>query len=74
MTKAPVFIKIDEHEDIMNILSLARDKIIQVKNELAKIETLKNNEERIFNEWKTELGSVEVRVQGIVTRLPEPEV
>lgn len=74
MTKAPVFIKIDEHEDIMNILALAKDKIIQVKDDLAKIDALTIEEERIFDEWKIELGNVEARVQEIVIRLPEPEV
>ena len=38
----PVFVKIEEYKDVLDVLELIKNKIIQAKDVLGKINELKN--------------------------------
>lgn len=74
MEKAPVFVKIDEYKDIMDIMSIMREKIRQAKMLLDKIAELKSQEDAELSTWAKELEDVETRVSTIDRTLSEPRV
>jgi len=74
MEKAPVFVKIDEYKDIMDIMSLMREKIRQSKALLDKIAELKSQEDGELATWAKELDDVEQRVGTIDKTLSEPRL
>ena len=69
----PVFVKIDEYDDILNVINLIKNKIDQAKNLLGKIDELKNEEDAELDLWKANLEEVEKRVNSINNSLFEPE-
>ncbi len=72
--KAPVFVKIDEYKDIMDIMALMREKLRQAKFLLDKVAELKAQEDQELATWAKELEDVEARVSSIDKSLFEPSI
>ena len=73
-SRAPVYVKIDEYKDIMDIMALMRDKLRQAKFLLDKIAELKAQEDAELSTWARELEDVEGRVAAIDKTLFEPSL
>ena len=69
----PVFVKIDEYKDLMDILHLTREKVKKAKIVLDKIRQLKQQENAEIAAWENELLEVERRLSEIDRSLAEPE-
>jgi|APSaa5957512576_1039674.scaffolds.fasta_scaffold339303_1 hypothetical protein len=69
----PVFVKIEEYKDVLDVLELIKNKIIQAKDVLGKINELKNEEDAELDLWKTSLHEIERRVDELDETLLEPE-
>lgn len=74
MEKAPVYVKVDEYKDLMDIMSLVREKLHQSKFLLDKIAELKSQEDQELATWAKELEDVEVRISSIDKTLFEPHL
>ncbi len=74
MDKAPVFVKMEEYKDIMDVVSLMREKINQAKFLLDKIAQLKAEEDGQLATWAKEVESVEASVATVDKALTEPNV
>ena len=72
--KAPVFVKLDEYKDIMDIVGLMREKIGQAKFLLDKIAELKTQEDQELAAWAKELDEVEQSLGQVDKSLGEPSV
>ena len=70
--KAPVYVKVEEYKDIMDIMTLMREKLRQSKFLLDKIAELKGQEDAELSTWAKELEDVESRVSAIDKTLFEP--
>ena len=70
---APIFVKIEEYKDILDVMSLVKSKINEAKNTLAKINKLKNEEDMELDEWEASIGDVEKKVEYIDRTLFEPD-
>ena len=69
----PVFIKIDEYKDILEVMGLIKNKLDQAKKTLGKINELKNEEDSQIESWKDNLADVERKIDMIDNVLFEPE-
>ncbi len=69
----PVFVKIDEYNDVLHLLGLIRRKLDDAKETLAKIHDLKNEEDHQLETWHNTLEEVEKKVDFINHSLSEPE-
>jgi hypothetical protein len=69
----PVFVKIEEYKDVLDVLELIKNKIVQAKDVLEKINELKNEEDVELDLWKTSLHEIERRVDELDETLLEPE-
>ncbi len=63
--EAPIFIKIDEYRDVVDILALLKNKIKEGKALVARINDLKNEEDAELERWTAELDELERKVEGI---------
>ena len=72
MTDKPIFVKIDEYHDILDILQLTSAKVKQARQMLAKVQDLKHQEDEALENWKQGLDIVESRVQEIDQKLFHP--
>ncbi len=73
MKEAPIFIKIDQYKDVLDILHLAKSKIREARVLIEKINELKNAEDTEIKTWQNSLDEVEKRVMFIDKSLFEPE-
>ncbi len=73
MEKMPVFIKVDEYDEVLNLVKLIRRKLDESKETLAKINELKNEEDHQLEMWHNTLAEVEKKVDFIDHSLNEPE-
>ena len=69
----PVFVKMDEYNDILEVIELIRSKIDQAKDVLGKIDELRNEEDAELALWKANLEEVENNISSINSSLIEPE-
>lgn len=67
-----VFVKIDEYNDILDIIALINEKVNQSRTILGKINDLKNQEDSELDAWKNSLDDVERKLRFIDQTLFEP--
>ena len=72
-TGAPVFVKIDEYKDILDVLDLIKDRLAEAKRTLADINELKNDEDAELELWSSTLNEIENKLDDIDRSLFEPE-
>lgn len=73
MEKMPVFVKIEEYENVINTLTTLKSKIEAAKATLNKINHLKQEEDSQLHSWQTALSEIEGRIHNIDHFLHEPE-
>ena len=73
MERMPVFVKVDEYDEVLNLVKLIRKKIDESKETLLKINELKNEEEHQLEMWQNNLAEVEKKIDFIEHSLNEPE-
>ena len=70
---APVFVKVDEYKDVLDIVGLLKDKLQEAKGTLGKINDLKNQEDAELEAWSSTLNEIGKKVEYIEKALFEPE-
>jgi hypothetical protein len=73
MERMPVFIKVDEYNEVLNVVRLVRKKLEESKETLARIHELKNEEDHQLEMWQTTLAEVEKKIDFVDHSLNEPE-
>lgn len=68
----PVFVKIDEYKDVLNVMNMIKSKLNDARATLAKINDLKNEEDAELELWHTGLEEVERKVEFVDKTLFEP--
>lgn len=68
----PVYVKIDEYKDVLDVMNMIRNKIEDAKETLAKINELKNEEDAELELWHTGLEEVERKIVFVDKTLFEP--
>ena len=69
----PIFVKVDEYHEVLNLMRSIRRKIDESKNTLLKIHDLKNEEDELVDQWQAGLTEVEKKLDFIEHSLNEPE-
>lgn len=73
MERMPIFVKVDEYEEVLNLVKFIRKKIDESKGTLLKINELKNEEDHQLEIWQNNLAEVEKKIDFIEHSLNEPE-
>ena len=71
--KMPVFVKLEDYKDIMDIIALAKDKLKQARMLLQKITDLKTREDQQLDTWSKEISEVEQKIDDIDKALLQPQ-
>ena len=71
--QTPVFVKVDEYKDVLDILDLVKNKIQEAKSTIREINDLKNQEDSEIAAWSSEIADIERKVDFIDHTLLEPE-
>lgn len=73
MEKMPVFVKIEEYNDVLNLMRTIRKKLDEAKGTLLKIHDLKNEEDHQLEMWQNTLAEVEKKIDFVDHSLNEPQ-
>ena len=73
MERMPVFVKVEEYDDVLNLLKSIRRKLDEAKETLTKINDLKNEEDHQIELWQSTLAEIEKKVDFVDHSLSEPE-
>lgn len=73
MERMPVFIKVEEYDDVLNLVKNIRKKLDEAKETLLKINELKNEEDHQLDTWQSTLTEIEKKVDFLDHSLSEPE-
>ncbi len=73
MERMPVFVKIDEYNDVLSVVKSIRKKLDEAKETLLKVSDLKNEEDHQLEMWQNSLTELEKKVDFIDHSLNEPE-
>jgi hypothetical protein len=68
----PVYVRIEEYKDVLDVMNLIKSKIAEAKETLAKLNDLKNDEDAELDLWHTSLEEVERKVDFADKALFEP--
>ena len=68
----PVFVKIDEYRDILDVMNMIKNKLEEAKETLGKINELKNEEDAELELWHTGIEEIERKMTFVDKTLFEP--
>ncbi|MBN2567075.1 hypothetical protein JXB02_03265 [Candidatus Woesearchaeota archaeon] len=69
----PIYVRIDEYKEILDIISLLKSKLGQAKEVLGKIQEVKNQEDTELELWGNAIDEIERKIGYIDKSLFEPQ-
>lgn len=72
-TGAPLFVKVDEYKEILDVLDMIKGKIKEIRETLSTINALRNEEDAELATWNNTINEVEKKVEDIDKIMFEPE-
>ncbi len=69
----PVFIKVEDYKDVIDVMELVKNKILEANGVLEKIRKLKAEEDAELELWNANLEDIERKISYIDRTLFEPE-
>jgi len=73
MENAHVFIKIEEYKEVLDTISLIKDKLQEAKGTLDKINGIKAKEDSEIDSWNQKLNEAESKIQEMDNKLLNPD-
>jgi hypothetical protein len=72
MSDMPVFVKVEDYKDALDVMNMVRLKIEDAKKTLEKIHELKSEEDTELELWHTTIEEVERKIDFVDKTLSEP--
>ncbi len=70
---APVFVKVDEYKEILDVLDMIKSKLKEVRGTLDSINALRDEENAEMAMWHNAVSDIEKKIDGIDRLMFEPE-
>lgn len=72
-TGAPVFVKVDDYKEILDVLEMIRTRVSEIRQVLNNLKSLRNEEDSELAVWNNAINEIEKKVEGIDKIMFEPE-
>jgi len=72
--RMPVYVKVDNYKDILDVINMIKNKIAEARETLGKINELKNEEDAELELWHTGIEEIERKMEFIDKTLFEPSI
>jgi len=69
----PVFIKVDEYKDIVDMIELTQEKVKEARALLEKVNELKVEEDAELEAWSNNLNAIDKKLDFVDRSLFEPK-
>lgn len=71
-TGAPVFVKVDEYREILDVLDMIKGRVKEIRGTLENIKTLRHEEDAELIMWNNAVNDIEKKIDGIDRVMFEP--
>lgn len=65
----PLYIKIDQYEDIMSVLDQARERLNETKAKISELKELREKEKAFLENWDKDTKLIETKIGEVSTHL-----
>ncbi len=65
MNTAPIFVKVEKHREVIDVLEAIHMKLAEAKDALKKIQELKSQEDNELMQWQSEIAKVEEKLDFV---------
>lgn len=72
-TGAPVFVKVEEYKEILDVLEMIKEKIKEVHDTLGSINSLRHAEDAELAMWSNTVNEIERKIDSIDKTMFAPE-
>ena len=72
-TGAPIFVKVDEYKEILDVLDMVKGKVSEIKETLNGINSLRDQEDAEVVMWGSTINDIEKKIEDIDKLMFEPE-
>lgn len=72
-TGAPVFVKVDDYREILDVLDMIKSKVKEIRETLGSINDLRNEEDAELSGWNNAINDIERKIESIDKIMFEPE-
>lgn len=69
---APVFVKVDDYKEILDVLDLIKGKLEEIRGTLHGVQELRNQEDAEVSMWNNAIDEIEKKVENIDKMIFEP--
>ena len=69
----PVFVKVDEYKEILDVLDMIKGKMKEIRGTLGSINSLRNEEEAELAMWNHTINEIEKKIESIDGIMFKPE-
>jgi len=70
---APVFVKVAEYREIIDVLDMIKAKVNEIRATLADIHDLRSQEDAEVARWNETINGIENKIESIDKMMFEPE-
>lgn len=70
---APVFVKVDDYKELLDVLDMIKAKINEVKQTIDSLNSLREEEDSELQAWISAVNDIQSRVDDIDKMMYEPD-
>ncbi|HDM43615.1 MAG TPA: hypothetical protein ENG02_00270 [Candidatus Woesearchaeota archaeon] len=74
MPEAPIYVKVDEYKDVLDLLNMIKNKLAEAKELLSRINELKNEEDAELELWHSGIEEIEKKIEFVDKALFRPSM
>ena len=71
--KAPIYIKIEQYKEIIEIMGVIKNKIVEVRGALNRIDKIKREQEIEMSMWSSKINEIEEKINAVDQMILEPK-
>jgi len=65
VSEQPIFVRVDEYQDVLDLLTLIRQRLGKAQSLLENLQKIKQEEEMELGEWGRSVADIDRRVEEI---------
>lgn len=69
----PVFVKVDEYKEILDVLDMIKNKVGEIKDTLGSINAMRNEEDAEIAMWNNTISEIEKKIENLDKIMFEPD-
>ena len=73
MKGAPVFVKVDEYKEIVEVLDMVKAKLSEIRQTISGMNELRDEEDAELSAWNNTVNSLQSKIDSIDKMMFEPE-